>query len=234
VVNPLDSGGGGLVQMKSFVLVAVLAVGMATSAMAAPIGVWSTGVCAGLNVAGCTPNTLLGFGVQDLNYTFSGFSSTNRTETAISTYVPDAAGASRWLTPGTTAGGVFPTGSYTVTTQFNLAGFNASTLNLFLDIAADNIVVAALNGTTILSCNTGGAACFSAFTFNHSIAAGGLANAGLNTLTFTVTNQNDQSPTALRVQVSGDAALAPIPEPATWGLLGVGLVGFGLLRRRLS
>lgn len=220
--------------MKSFVLIAVLAVGMATSAMGAAIGVWSTGVCAGLNVAGCTPNTLLGFGVQDLNYTFSGFSATNRTETAISTYVPDAAGASRWLTPGTVAGGVFPTGSYTVTTQFNLAGFNASTLNLFLDIAADNIVVAALNGNTILSCNAGGVTCFQAFTFNHSIAAGAFANAGLNTLTFTVTNQNDQTPTALRVQVSGDAALAAIPEPATWGLLGVGLVGFGLLRRRLS
>jgi hypothetical protein len=134
----------GLVQMKSFVLVAVLAVGMATGAMAAPIGVWSTGVCAGLNVAGCTPNTVLGFGVQDLNYTFSGFSTTNRTESAISTYVPDAVGASRWLTPGTTAAGTFATGTYTVTTTFNLAGFNASTLSLFLDIAADNIVVAAL------------------------------------------------------------------------------------------
>jgi hypothetical protein len=148
---------------------------------------------------------VLGFGVQDLNYTFSGFSSTNRTETAISTYVPDAAGASRWLTPGTTAAGLLPIGTYTATTTFSLAGFNASTLSLFLDIAADNIVVAALNGTTILSCNTGGAACFSAFTFNHNIAAGGIALAGLNTLTFTVTNQNDQSPTALRVQVSGNA-----------------------------
>jgi hypothetical protein len=222
------------VQTKSIVLVAVLAIGMATGVSAAPVGLWSTGVCAGLNVSGCTPNTVLGFGVQDLNYTFSGFSTTNRTESAISTYVPDAAGASRWLTPGTTAAGLFPIGTYTATTTFSLTGFNASTLSLFLDIAADNIVVAALNGTTILSCNTGGAACFSAFTSNHAIAAGGIAVAGLNTLTFTVTNQNDQSPTALRVQVAGDATVAAVPEPATWGLLGVGLVGFGLLRRRLS
>ena len=225
-------------QTKSFVLVAALAIGMATGVSAATVGLWSTGVCSGLNngVGGCTPGALLGFGVQDLNYTFSGFSTTNRTESAtgIGTYIPDATGASRWLTPGTTAAGLFPTGPYTVTTTFSLTGFNASTLNLFLDIAADNIVVAALNGTTILSCNTGGAACFSAFTSNHSIAAGGIAVAGLNTLSFTVTNQDNNSPTALRVQVQGNADVAAVPEPATWGLLGAGLVGFGLLRRRLS
>ena len=223
-------------QTKSIILMAALVVGLTAGAQGATVGLWSTGVCSGLNngVGGCTPGTLLGFGVQDLNYTFSGLSTTNRTESAISTYVPDATGASRWLTAGTVAGGSFATGSFVATTTFDLTGFQASSLTLFLDMAADNTVVAALNGTTILSCNTGGAACFSAFTSNHSIAAGGLAVAGLNTLTFTVTNQDNPSPTALRVQVQGNANVAAIPEPATWGLLGAGLLGFGLLRRRLS
>jgi hypothetical protein len=143
---------------------------------------------------------------------------------------------SEWLTPGTVAGGNFASGAYAVTTTFNLTGFQANTLNLSLDIAADNDVVAALNGHIILSCTTGGATCFSAFTSNHSISAGssGFALAGVNTLTFTVTNETTPSPTALRVEVSGTATSTATPVPGTWVLLSVGLVGLGLLRRRIA
>jgi hypothetical protein len=222
---------------KSFVVAAIFSGVFATSLSASTIPLWSTGICAGANVnlANCQggAGSMLNYGVTDLNYIFSGFSSTNLTEHAIGTYIPDASGASEWLTPGSVAGANFGTGTYTVTSTFNLAGFNASTLTLFLDIAADNDVVAALNGTTILSCTSGGSICFSAFTSNHNINAGSLALAGLNTLTYTVTNETSPSPTALRVQIQGNAtALAGIPEPGTWTLLGAGLACLGLLRRK--
>jgi hypothetical protein len=223
---------------RTFGIGAVLSIGLATSLSAAPIAVFSTGVCSGLNtnLANCQggAGSQLNYGVGDANYVFSGFSTIDLTEHAISTYVADSL-TSEWLTPGSVAGAIFPTGAYTVTTTFSLAGFLASSLILSLDIAADNDVIAALNGTTILSCNSGGSICFTAFTSNHSLSAGGFALAGLNTLTFTVTNENNPSPTALRVQVSGTAtSTTAVPEPGTLVLVGVGVAGLGFRRRRVA
>ena len=71
----------------------------------------------------------------------SALSTADLTEHAILTYLADSVGASEWLTPGSVAGANFPSGSYTATTTFSLAGFNPTTLNLFLDIAADNDLI---------------------------------------------------------------------------------------------
>jgi len=66
-----------------------------------------------------------------------------------------------------------------------------------------------------------------------SISGGsGLFQTGLNTLEFIVQN-NDAAqggPVGLRVEMEGE--VSEIPEPATIGLLGAGLLALGLIRRR--
>jgi len=173
------------------------------------------------------------------------------TEHAISTYVADGVGASEWIGPSP-LGANEQAGAYTFATTFDLTGFDPTSLILSLDVSADNSVQVLINnhdisstfnynGTGSPNCGATSAAahpwCFENFSSNHNItnavASGFLAT--INTLTFVVTNEvgSGPNPTGLRVQAVGSANLASgVPEPITVALVGFGLAGMALVRRR--
>jgi hypothetical protein len=130
-----------------------------------------------------------------------------------------------------------PSGSYTYSTTFNLAGLNASTASIIGNWAGDdNGVSILLNGSAAgivanaAGVNFGG---FTGFTIDSS------ANffAGANTLSFQLNNGGSgDNPTGVRVAMSGtaDAAAADVPEPSD--LMGTAFA-FGsvvLLKRKMS
>ncbi len=146
------------------------------------------------------------------------------------------AATSQWITPRFPVDLVPPAGEYRYQTSFDLTDFILNTVSLGGQWAADG------RGSDILvnGKSTGwatawpGYASFAGFSITDASCTSGCFTPGVNTLTFVVRNSvfgTNPGETGLRVDISGSGTL--VPEPATWGLLGGGLLLIGL-RRRVS
>lgn len=129
--------------------------------------------------------------------------------------------------------------SYVYTTTFDLTGYVLSSVIITGGWAIDDLGTLSLNGGSALSTiayDSEGSSYDALHTFTLNQANGLVA--GVNTLTFAVTNYAaafSGNATGLRVQFSsfaGTESGGEIPEPGTLALLGGGLLALGFIRRR--
>lgn len=186
----------------------------------------------------------LGGGINDPHYTLTGPPAGGP--------IPDATvlsdgfpiGSNRWLpnNPSSTWIGPVvnglntndaygPSGNYTYTTTFDLAGFDIASAVIHGLWATDNAGTdILLNGVSVLngqgSTGAGSLRSFSVWT-PFSISSG--FKEGVNTLQFVV-NNSDTGPQGLRVELNAFAV--PVPEPTSLGLVGAGLASLAFRRRR--
>jgi hypothetical protein len=148
-------------------------------------------------------------------------------------WIPETANA-RWIGPRDSLAYPFGTGNYIYTTTFDLSGLNPATAVLTGGWATDNAGVdILLNGLSlgVVSPNGSGEAGLVPFTISRGFVP------GVNTLQFVV--YNDVGATGVLVDIGGAASPygdarpgSPVPEPASLFLLGSGLIGVWLRRRR--
>ncbi len=130
-------------------------------------------------------------------------------------------GISAWIGPSNDSSLDGPAGLYDYQTTFDLTGLDPLTAFLTGQWAADNAGTDILINGVSTSNTAGGFDAWSPFTISSGFVS------GVNTIDFLVSNGG--GPTGLRVELSGTAdALSGVPEPATFVMIGLGLVGFGV------
>lgn len=159
-------------------------------------------------------------------------------------------GFSEWISPQTNqdSGDSDPWSAsvpYVYTETFTIpATINPSTVVITGEWTADNYGNILINGNAVtagvsgaIPNDAGEFASFTSFTLDGS--GTGTENAsslhvGSNTITFEVFNNANGAPdvTGLDVVISGASGQASAPEPATLGVVGLGLVALGLARRK--
>lgn len=158
-----------------------------------------------------------------------------------------------WAANTTTSKWISPQGSYdpagTVTDlpgnagydyylRFDLGGYDHTTAQFNFQYMADNqLMFVQLNGVTVFTganygVNTNYGAELGSWNAGTLVSSGFVA--GVNTLYFAVYNAPGAiaNPSGLRVEFTSSDANVVIPEPATFALVGLALLGLPLLRRR--
>lgn len=135
-----------------------------------------------------------------------------------------------------------PTVPYVYQETFNLTGLTPSTVVITGEWSADNYGYIVVNGTPVSTNGTGADGIianqlgqFKTFTSFILNASNATFQAGTNTIQFDVFNNPNGSPdvTGVNIDIESDFASDPgTPEPASFGLMGLGLVALALLGRR--
>jgi hypothetical protein len=147
-------------------------------------------------------------------------------------------GVSQWITPNVGGTGASSNaGFYVYRTTFDLTGFNPTTARISGSWSSDNDGFGVyLNGIGMPDFTTavapGLTQPFSSMIPFDAITTGFVG--GTNTLYFAVYNtpQGGGNPSGLRVEMTGTANAARVPEPGTMMLLGSGLVGLAAFGRK--
>ena len=215
--------------MKNIVRVTAVCLASVALLPAVPItSLYSTGVDnAGSLLAG-------GNGVVDTHYSLLSGPGIVGTPSAVtyfnSAYVADGS-SSRWISVD--ASGSHDAGDYVFRTTFNLTGFNTALTSLSFTCGVDNRVAdVQINGTSVFGL---GNSCDSYVNLGLPRQINSNFLAGVNTLDFTVRNDDDEGPVAFRVQYTSDTTpigSSEVPEPGTLLISAAGIAALQILRMR--